>query len=335
MESSVAIRDLCAMPTDPPSRLPGRPIHAPPVRRAWLAVNPASGQSGPTEPERLASLLAGLLTPLGATLHVHTTARGDDLSQRVRDAIHAGFDTAIAAGGDGTVSAVANGLIGTRGRLGIVPVGTSNVLARELNIPLDPDAACRVIAAPVPTILPIDAMRIGDHHYVTQVGVGIDALMIRDTTPREKRRFGRLAYAVAGARALVGFAPRRFTLLIDDQTYQPRSTQIVLANCGAMGMPGFRWAPAARADDGRIDVCILHPRNLLGYLGVAWAFLTRNHNRLPWDLNTRTARRLVSIATENPSNPLPVQADGEIVAHTPVEVRIVPHALPVLVPHAD
>jgi diacylglycerol kinase family enzyme len=321
------------MIVESPSRFPLGPIEAPPVRRAWLAVNPAAGRSDVAAPERLARRLAELLAPRGATLQVHTTTAGEDLSQIVRDVAHSGVDTVIAAGGDGTVSAVGDGLIGTRGRLGIIPLGTTNVLARELGLPLDPDAACRLIAHESATTLRIDAMRIGDHHYFTQVGIGIDAMLIRATSPPGPRRWGRLADAASAAGELVGLGPRRLTLLIDDQTLQPRSTQIVLANCGLTHVPGFRWAPNARADDGLIDVCILHPRTLGGYLGIAWARLTGRRGRLPWGLDVHTARRLVGIATD-PARPVPVQADGEIVARTPVEVRIVRHVLPVLVPAA-
>jgi len=101
----------------------------------------------------------------------------------------------LAVGGDGTVSAVASGLIGSEVPLGIVPAGTANILADELNIPLDVEQACQLLASRHRTVH-LDAMWVGQHPYFTHVGVGLDALVMQDTRPDTKRRFGRMAYVL-------------------------------------------------------------------------------------------------------------------------------------------
>src|SRR5690606_31252171 len=120
------------------------------------------------------------------------------------EAIDAGAQLVIAAGGDGTVSAVADGLIGSDVPMGILPLGTANVLARELGLPLDPDATCAVLASSRETAT-LDVMRVGGRPFFTQVGVGLDSLMIRDTDTEAKQRLGRLAYLWTAAERLAGF----------------------------------------------------------------------------------------------------------------------------------
>src|SRR6185437_1699048 len=136
-------------------------------------------------PEEIRRALAQHFGAGDATFEVHETAEGEDIAATARAAAGRGFDVVVAAGGDGTVARVANGVIGTPARLGIVPLGTTNVLARELGIPLVPDAACRLLAGPNATTT-IDGMRAGGAYFFTQIGVGIDALMIRDTNPDSK-----------------------------------------------------------------------------------------------------------------------------------------------------
>ena len=136
----------------------------------------------------------------------------------VRSAVERGCDPIIAAGGDGTVSTVADVLVGTEAHLVVFPLGTANVLARELGIPVELEGACRLGANHLHREMVAGREARGhsdrrdedrrDVTIVTQVGVGIDSLMIRDTGTEQKRRFGRLAYLTTAASRLIGFRPR-------------------------------------------------------------------------------------------------------------------------------
>ena len=301
--------------------------------RAFAVLNPRSGSC------TAADVRKAIADHLGdAEVEVHEVAEGDDLPEIVRDAIARGADPIVAAGGDGTVSTIADVLIGTEAHLVVLPLGTANVLARELGIPVELDGACRLGAHCLAegslagsgdhAVARLDAMKVGDRHYFTQVGVGIDALMIRDTNTEQKRRFGRFAYLWTMARALVGYQPRRFTIQVDDRTLELKASQIVVANTGMMGQPPFRWGPDIRSDDGRLNVCILRARSVSDYLGLLWRVVRHQHKRSP-NARYEVAVRSITITAKHP---LPVQADGEVIGDTPVRIEVIKSALKVVVP---
>ncbi len=305
--------------------------------RAFSVLNPKSGSCTVADVRKA---LAEHLACAGA--EVHEVGEGDDIAAIVREALARGCDPIVAAGGDGTVSTVADVLVGTSAHLIVLPLGTANVLARELGIPVDLEGAALLGslrlkgATPVEgapagrdhAVVRLDAMKIGKRHYFTQVGVGIDALMIRDTADAHKRRFGRLAYLWTAATRLVGFQPRRFRITVDNRTIAVKASQLVVANTGMMGQPPFRWGPDIRADDGRLDVCIVRARTLLDYLGLLRHVALGSHKRSP-NVRYEVANRSVLIDAKHP---LPVQADGEVLGETPVRVDVIPAALRVVVP---
>jgi YegS/Rv2252/BmrU family lipid kinase len=292
--------------------------------RVFVILNPVAG-TRTAEDVRLA-LERHLAT--GETFcEIHETNLDDRPEELAREARERGFDLVAAAGGDGTVSAVANGLVGSATPLGIIPNGTANVLARELGIPVDLEGACQLLAG-AHDFKEVDGMRVGDQHYFTQVGVGIDALMIRDTGREAKRRFGRIAYLWTAFTRLLGFQARRFFLAVDGRKSRHRASQVLVANAGILGQPPFRWGPDIRPDDGRLDVCIIRARNLLDYLKLARYVLLGQHKKSP-NVRYLASERDVFIDTRRP---LPVQADGEIIGETPVRVFAAPRAVRVVVP---
>ena len=199
-----------------------------------------------------------------------------------RQAIEAGVDLVIAAGGDGTVRSVAAGLRGSGVPLGLVPLGTGNLFARNLDIPVNDQADAVVLAfAGVPRavdVLVADVTRpdgtIEQHVSLVMSGVGLDAAMISNTNPELKRRVGWLAYVDAGLRAIPASKPFRVAHRIDGgRAHRSRVVSVLIANLGYL--PGnIDLIPDAEIDDGRLDVVRLQPRNVLGWLliwrKVAW-----------------------------------------------------------------
>jgi YegS/Rv2252/BmrU family lipid kinase len=295
-----------------------------PVRRALAVLNPVAGSY---ESRAVQQVIEHHFPAAGIVCAIHEAGSSVPVTEVVRAALDRGCDLIVAAGGDGTVSAVASGLTGSDVPLGIIPLGTANVLARELGIPVDPEGACRLLAGPNATTR-IDAMRVGRECYFTQIGVGIDALMIRDTRREHKRRFGRLAYVWTALTRLIGFQPHRFTITIDGRQRRRRASEVVVANSGTLGQPPFRWGPDVRPDDGRLDICVIRARHLLDYLKLSWYVITGQHRRSP-NIRYFEARQTVTIAARRP---LPVQGDGEIIGDTPVAVEVVPQAVAVIVP---
>ena len=171
-------------------------------------------------------------------------------------------------------------------------------------------------------------MKVKGTHYFTQIGIGVDAVMIRDTTVEHKRWLGNGAYIWTAATRFIGFQTHRFSIAADDQRARPRALQVVLANSGRLGTSGLRWGPDVRVDDGQIDVCILRAQTLLNFLSVGWSVI-RGRHREDRNIQLLTARRAVAIHADRP---LPVQGDGELIGETPLEVQVVPRALRVIVP---
>jgi diacylglycerol kinase family enzyme len=166
--------------------------------------------------------------------------------------------------------------------------------------------------------------------YILHIGIGIDSLMIRDTERTAKRRFGRAAYIWTAFTRLIGYQPRRFTIIVDGQRTRPHAAQVLIANGGVLGVQPFRWGPHIRPDDGRIDVCIVSARTLFDYLWVGWHLLIGRQQRHP-NIRYLSAERSIVVSADRP---LPVQADGEIIGETPVRVQVVPAAVRVIVPAA-
>jgi diacylglycerol kinase family enzyme len=196
-----------------------------------------------------------------------------------------------------------------------------------LGIPLDLTGACALLDSQANTTS-VDAMKVGDQYFVLQIGIGIDSLMIRDTDRQSKRRFGRAAYMWTAFTRLFGYQPTRFTILADGKRMRPRASQVLIANGGVLGIPPFRWGPNIRPDDGKIDVCIVSARTALDYLGLIWHTILGQQRR---DRNVRylTAERSIVISADQP---LPIQADGEIIGDTPIQIEVIPDALKVIVP---
>lgn len=297
------------------------------TRKLFIILNPVAG-AGAAEAVQ-AAVQAYFSCDHGSCV-IHETSEQDDLGRLAKDAAGRGVDAVVAAGGDGTVSAVANGLVGTSTPMGILPLGTANVLARDLGIPTDLHAACALLAGDYETTA-VDAMQVGGTHYFTQVGVGIDAMMIRDTSRAQKKRFGRVAYLWTAARSLSGFHGRRFFITIDGNEIRTRGTQVIVANSGTLGQKPLIWGPEIHLDDGIINVCIIRAKTFVDYARLTWNILRRHHRNDP-KLRYEQAKRSVTIAT---LKPLPAQADGEVIGETPVEITVRPAAVRVIVPKVE
>jgi YegS/Rv2252/BmrU family lipid kinase len=293
--------------------------------RIFVVLNPMAGNS---TAEDVRHALARHIGDRAQTDIFETTGQEDeDIAAIVRaEQTHAPV-MVVAAGGDGTISEVAEALIGTDIPLGIIPVGTANVFARELGIPLDLEGACALLEGQSSTTS-VDAMKVGEKYFVLQIGIGLDSLMIRDTDRESKRRFGRAAYLWTAFTRLIGYQPVRFTIVADGQRSRPRASQVLLANGGVLGAPPCSWGPHIRPNDGRIDGCIVSARTALDYGGLIWHTLLGQQRR---DRNVRylAATRSIAISADQP---LPIQADGEIIGETPLQITVVPNALKVIVP---
>lgn len=292
--------------------------------RAFVVLNPVAGR---TTPDDVKNALDATLGQHGWKYDIYETKPDDDISAEIKRALGEGCDLIIAAGGDGTVSLVASSLVGHDVPLGILPAGSANVLALELGIPADiPQAAELLIGQH--QLLDLDVMQTGDRYFVLQIGVGLDALMIKDTDRQSKRTLGRWAYMVTLVQKMFGFKGERFTLIADGKRMRPRAAQVLIANAGTLGAKPLTWGEHIAPNDGHLDLCVVKIRTLADYPRIIWQFLTGKRKQQSNIEYTRIEKQ-VTLTTDLP---MPVQADGEIIGNTPIQVNVVPHGIKIVVP---
>ncbi len=263
-----------------------------------------------------------------------TAARGD-ATRLAAAAVAEGFTTIVAAGGDGTINEVANGIANApdglhKARLGILPLGSVNVLAKELAIPADVSRAWEIIRdgherrVDLPWMEFAGAAGRERRAFVILAGAGLDARAVEMVKWGEKKRLGTLAYIVAGWRAL-NEARTPMTVTYGDKTIE--SAELVLLGNGRYYGGRFPFFPKARMDDGQLDICVFtrfQRRRLPIYV---WALLTGRLGGLEGIHCFQTDS--ITLTTETR---VPVELDGDAVGHLPAKIGIQPQSLRVIVP---
>ena len=291
--------------------------------RALLVHNPAAGGGRAT---RLLGPVLVRLAAAGVDAATHRTRSLDDARQAAHGAA-AAVDAVVALGGDGTVGACAAGLAdaGSRARaaLGVVPAGGGNDAARSLGLPFaDPLAA----AALLPRLRrrPADLAVAAGRPYLNVAGAGFDSEVNRLANRRLAWARGRVRYVGAVLGELAVGQPARFAVTLDGRRHEVAAWMVAVANLPSYG-GGMRIAPAARADDGLLEVVVVgalsRPRLLLAFPQV----FSGRHVRHP-AVTVRRARR-VELAADRP---LAVYADGEPAGALPATFEVRPAALTVL-----
>ncbi|MBC8103563.1 MAG: diacylglycerol kinase family lipid kinase [Cytophagales bacterium] len=257
----------------------------------------------------------------------------DSARKAARDAAARGAEIIIGAGGDGTLRALAEALAGTDSALGIVPRGTVNVLARELNIPLGNVAEAMEICLGGRTRR-LDLGRIGDRYFLLMCSVGFDATAVQAMQPAVKDLVGASAYVLSGVATLTAFVPPVFTLYLDGKLwFTGPCFMAVIANSPNYG-GDFRFLPDAEMEDGLLDVALFTVPPGGGLALQRGAFLrqlgTAALGRAAADPEVHLLRaRQIAIQTLPET---PAQVDGDAFGATPLVVEVAPKALKVLVP---
>ncbi len=286
--------------------------------------NPVAGR---TRPEALREILRRNFHSDHFELSVYETTGEDDITSLVREHVLAGVELVVAAGGDGTVSAVADALANGDVPLGILPAGTTNVVAQELGIPLNIERACRVFTGKY-RYRSIDAIRYEDCFYIHSVGTGLSAQAMLGASRERKRRYGLLAYIWSILKIIVGIQPHNFTIMADGNIESFQAADVMLANISILTKP-FRLGPHIAPDDGRVDICITRARSIFDIIGVALDILLQGQMHRPRNLIFREAYDSVKVTSDRP---VLVQGDGEVLGQTPIEVTVIKGAVKIIVP---
>jgi YegS/Rv2252/BmrU family lipid kinase len=240
-------------------------------------------------------------------------------------AVRDGADLVLAAGGDGTVRACVDTLVGGSVPLGLLPLGTGNLLARNLDVPLTLDAAVAVITEGGLRL--IDVAELDGEVFAVMGGGGFDAKLFSFTSDRLKSRLGWAAYVVAGVRALRRSRPGHIDVTVDDIHNSLPGVGVLVGNVGML-TGGLQLLPAARPDDGLLDVAVLTPTTAADWAGLA-ARVIAGRRPQPWQLQHLTGRLIqVSFAST-----MPVEVDGDLLdPRSAFTIRVRPHALTVCTP---
>ena len=310
------------------------------MTRVALVVNPAKLEVGP-----LAELVGrhcherGLLEPV-----VLETTEQDPGTGMTLQALQQGCDLVLAAGGDGTVRAVAQGLAGTDAALAVLPSGTGNLLARNLDLPDDVDEAlARAFDGPrrrldVGVLRPLDDGQPGRRRpsggpdrtgpepttFAVMAGVGLDAAMMDFTPERLKSAVGWPAYLVGAVRALRHSVMTVELSLDGGPPRRQRARMVLVGNVGRL-QGGVDLLPGARPDDGRLDLCVLAPKGISGWVRAAVSTATGKPSRRAGE---PIQVRPVSRVTVRTRRPYPRQLDGDpIDRSTGFSIEVLPGAL--------
>ncbi len=268
-----------------------------------LVANPAKVDDLAGLLERVAarSTQLGLPVPRLVPTTVEDPGKGQAL-----DAARAGASLVLVAGGDGTVRAAAEGLAHTGVPLGIIPQGTGNLLARNLDIPQDEASALDVALAGADRVLDLGRLDDGTA-FAVMAGVGFDALMMREAPEKLKSVVGWPAYLVGGARSL---RHRRLhiTLRIDDEPPRQAVVRTVLVGNVGKLQGGMQLLPDASPDDGALDVALVAPRSPKDWVVLVVRGLVRRH-RTDHRLELLRGRRIEVRARRSEAR----QVDGDLI----------------------
>jgi len=280
--------------------------------KAVVFYNSESGQS---KFEKHRDMIHSHFRSLQIATTIHEIPKPlDELKIIVSQATDEGADLFIAAGGDGTASLIASTLIDTGKHMAILPLGTGNLLAKELNIPINFEKALQTITADKPHIIQMDTFRLDGRNFILNLSTGVSSIVMGETKAEEKKRFGVFAYFVNFVGQILGLKLHRFDIDYDGKKGSYRASEILITNSRETGLEPLEWAA-----------------NIFEIAGLIISIFTKSQRMNP-------VIKIFQISDKcriESKTPLPVQADGDSIGKTPVEIKLNPQSLTVIVGKKD
>ena len=291
-----------------------------------LIINPTSG---PADKPDLSTEILDALHDHGIEAELCPTSPDEDGEGLAAEAAKAGAELVIVAGGDGTIEAVARGLMHTQTVLGIIPMGTRNNIAASLDIPNDLSQAIQTLVEGVRGRF--DMGKANDHYFMEVVGVGLEATLFPwgDEVKKgiKKNYWAAFRSFFSGIQTFLQFKQHRLVLRLDGKRMRRlRILQVNICNSPRYGVQ-FALAPDAKMDDGKLDVIYIDNPSKWDHL--RHFFKAMRGERLPHErLNAHRAAKIEIKSYP----PLEVHADGQCLGVTPITVEVIPEALWICVP---
>jgi YegS/Rv2252/BmrU family lipid kinase len=254
---------------------------------------------------------------------VRVTSHSGEAETLARRAVEEGFARIVAAGGDGTVSQVANGLAGSNAILGVLPMGSVNVFAMELGLPLHNLQRCWDIIEDTNLRL-VDMPSANEKYFVQLAGVGLDAQVVKETSLAFKRSFGPLSYLISAAQIAAREPPKLF--IESEHTSVEEGSFVLVGNGRLYGGP-FPFFKQAVIDDGLFDVVIFKRLGYLEIIRYLQDVVFSADIKVP-EIEYFQTRQLRITSEQD----VPLELDGELAGNCPVDFRIRKRALRVSAP---
>lgn len=306
-----------------------------------VIANPASGDSEPDY-----ETLSEVFSDCGVQWERRETEEAGDARRIALELIDEGMDVVVAYGGDGTVAEVAGALVDSQTTMGILPGGTANVVAMELDIPSDLRQAAYLLCGRDSQVDQVDVGQVGDRHFLLRVGMGYEARLIREADRQEKNRMGFAAYLLSGLKNLRESDVAEYRFRIDGEEIRCRGFTCAVANSGSLGIPGLRLGNAISVRDGRLDVVLIEELNWRSLLDLSKEIfgVQGKTSRVGAEMQGFSeeieglVRHWQGAEIEIEMDPLQtVQYDGEVLESVsqPIRCSVIPQQLRVVVPEHE
>jgi YegS/Rv2252/BmrU family lipid kinase len=291
------------------------------MAKLFVIFNPAA------RGEKSQRLRRFLESKAGPDVTLAPTTRAGDATRLAAGGAASGHDVIVAAGGDGTINEVINGFAAANATLGLLPLGTANVFARELRIPINLPRAWALLERGATRTVDLACAEFGGQcrWFVQLAGVGLDAQAVRMASWELKKRVGPLSYVWAGLQALRHRA-NPVEVVGADGAVLASGAAVLIGNGRLYGGP-FRLFPEARLDDGLLDVCVFEKVGHFNMLRHTLGVLCGIHTHW-WGVEYFQAAQFTCRA----ASPTAVQLDGEDAGDVPVLFRVSARALRVIAP---
>jgi YegS/Rv2252/BmrU family lipid kinase len=290
-----------------------------PYPKIHVVINPAAGKDEP-----ILNTLNDVFHPYGVDWDISVTKKRGDAIEQAKAAIARGVDLVVGYGGDGTQHEIANAVLSCGGKtlMGILPGGTGNGFAREMNIPKTLRTAAEVLCTSH-HIRQIDAAQVNEQYFIQRLYVGVEPEM--QTSRAIKDKYGVFGYAVAMSKRRKSLKNVKYRTVIDGEAKEFEAAKAYVINSGMMGT-GFAISHSYAIDDGLLDAFALDLENMQTVYAAAERLL---------NLNTETASKYYRQCRELTIETEPDQAvwaDGEYIGRTPVSIKVLPGDLSIVVP---
>jgi YegS/Rv2252/BmrU family lipid kinase len=311
------------------------------MQRVALIYNPASGQYSARRAAAVQNALA-TLRAAGVSAEIFESTTPEGATARAQEAIRQGCDAVLACGGDGTVHAILQTLVGSPVALGVIPLGTANALAADLGLIGSPASVAEMLLRAEPVQVPVGRIHFqnGDgntvsRYFIVAAGIGADAQLMYRLDARLKRRFGYALYLVEAFRVWATspfpLFEATFTTNGSDSVRVVEASQLLAVRIRSFGGVLRELAPGATLRNGSLRLLAFKTRSRFRFMRFLLAVLFRRHT-FTGQIELLDVSSVECRARRGSTARLYVEADGEVLGSLPVRIEVVPKALTLLIP---